>query len=218
MMDIPPDFPGMDSDAEEELDDEDEDGNNDVRYTQRRRDKLIADEDGYVSESDDEDEQIRRFSRRNIADYVSTPSETEPLEKVEEDAEEDAEDDTTGLEIEVEVPAENGSQMADEDWEEVGNNMSGHEIDTEESAKDDGFNVADLPSDNEMPVREESAREYSEEGTPPSPALGSSAELTPDATSETSELQGDTVMVDAPPILEGSSPNSGPPLISSTYA
>ena len=224
MMDIPPDFPGMDSEAEDELDDEDEDENNDVRYTQRRRDKLIADEDGYVSESDDEDEQTRRSARRNNADYQassSTASDTEALTKpdtdedVEQDAEEDseedaaedasekaeedAEDDTTGLEIEVEVPAENGFGIADEEWEEVDNNMSGLEVDAKIYAKDEGSKVADLVSEEKMAAQEEWA-EQTEEGTPPSPALDTSAELTPEATSDTSELQGDTVMVDAPPI------------------
>lgn len=128
MMDVPHDPPGMGSDAEDELDDEDEDMNMDDRYTVHRRDMMIADEDGYVSDSDGEDELIQRPHRRNRADYRGPGSfvakgqarmkeSDEELEKdakanssskieqngvEDEEAEED--DETTGLEIEVEVP------------------------------------------------------------------------------------------------------------------
>jgi hypothetical protein len=69
MTDVAPDLPGMDSDAEAESDDEDDDENKDVRYTQRRRDKMIADDDGLISDSDGEDEKPRKFGRRNIANH-----------------------------------------------------------------------------------------------------------------------------------------------------
>jgi histone deacetylase 1/2 len=179
MMNIPPDPLGMDSEAEDELDDEDEDEDKDVRYTQYRRDKVIAEEDGYASDSDDEDER----PRRNIADYRRTPSPVENenrAEDTEEVANQSAEDDTTGLEIEVEVPVEKGPELAD----------SGLEV-----------NI----------TQKHALGETEEEASPQNPTLGSSADLTPEETSDTSELQGDTVMVDAPPVAEETPPKTPSP-------
>lgn len=74
MMDVPPDLPGMDSEAEAESDDEDEDQNKDVRYTLHRRDKMIVDDDGLVSDSDGEDEKPKKSARRNIANHRLSPT------------------------------------------------------------------------------------------------------------------------------------------------
>lgn len=75
MQDIPPDLEGMDDEADAELDDMDEDENKDVRHTQRRWDKSIEN-DGELSESEDEDENERNGimrslgpRRRNMMDY-----------------------------------------------------------------------------------------------------------------------------------------------------
>lgn len=222
MTEIPPDFPGMSSEAEDELDDEDEDENSDLRYTQRRRDKLVADEDGYVSESDDE-EAPKRSSRRNISGYPtssSSPSDDElPVEEVDEEPEEEPENDTeengeretendrAGLKMEA--AAENGSPAADEEWEKVGHNMNGLEIKDgqKESGADAASHKEDLRSKDLMQIEEETPSEPTE-GTPPSPALSSSAELTPEPISDASELQGDTVMVDAPLMPGEGSPKS----------
>lgn len=223
MTEIPPDFPGMSSEAEDELDDEDEDENSDVRYTQRRRDKLVADEDGYVSESDDE-EAPKRSSRRNISGYPTSSSsptddelpveegvDEEPEEELENDAEEngerETENDRAGLK--VEAAAENGSPAADEEWEKVGHNMNGLEISDgqKQSGADAASHQEDLRSKDLMQIEEETPSEATE-GTPPSPALSSSAELTPEPISDASELQGDTVMVDAPLVPGEGSPES----------
>lgn len=45
---------GMTDEDEDKADDLDEDENKDVRTTQHRKDKMIADNEGYVSDSDDE--------------------------------------------------------------------------------------------------------------------------------------------------------------------
>jgi hypothetical protein len=178
MMDVPPDPPGMDSDAEDELDDEDEDQNFDDRYTTHRRDRMIADEDGYVSDSDDEDELLRRENRRDRMDYrestssfakgkaLIVDSDEDTEEDIDEEIEENGvdEEDTTGLEIEVEVP----------------------------TAVENGAMIPDSESDGEV-----TDEEPADEATLPSPSTGKSARPTP-ARSETSELQGDTVMVDVP--------------------
>lgn len=222
MTEIPPDFPGMSSEAEDELDDEDEDENSDVRYTQRRRDKLVADEDGYVSESDDE-EAPKRSPRRNISGYPtssSSPSDDElPVEEVDEQLEEGLENgaeenrereteiDRAGLKMKV--AAENGSPAEDEGCEKVGNNMNGLEI--KDAQKEFGADAAshkeDLRSKDLMQMEEETPSELTE-ATPPSPALSSSAELTPEPISDASELHGDTVMVDAPLVAGEGSPKS----------
>lgn len=72
MTDVAPDLPGMDSEAEAESDDEDEDENKDVRYTLHRRDKMVADDDGLISDSDGEDEPPRKSGRRNHANHRRT--------------------------------------------------------------------------------------------------------------------------------------------------
>lgn len=72
MIDVPENPLIMDDEAEDEFDDYDEDENKDVRYTEHRRDKMIIDDDGLVSDSDNEEEDniARRVStRRNIADH-----------------------------------------------------------------------------------------------------------------------------------------------------
>ncbi|RFU35486.1 hypothetical protein B7463_g878, partial [Scytalidium lignicola] len=73
MMDVPRDPVGMDEEADAESDDYDEDENNDVRYTQHRRDKMIVDDDGLVSDSDGDNDEKRpkKRLRRNVANYQS---------------------------------------------------------------------------------------------------------------------------------------------------
>lgn len=76
MMDVPPDPPGMDDEADAILDDLDEDENKDKRHTKRRWDKYVEKE-GELSESEDEEENeengVRRQpnvrKRRNLMDY-----------------------------------------------------------------------------------------------------------------------------------------------------
>ncbi|EKG13181.1 Histone deacetylase superfamily [Macrophomina phaseolina MS6] len=78
MTDVPrsPLMPGMDDEAEDEMNDMDEDENPDVRYTQHRWDKRVEKE-GELSESEDEAEnekqgvrkQPGRKRRMNIMDY-----------------------------------------------------------------------------------------------------------------------------------------------------
>lgn len=78
MTDVPrsPLIPGMDDEAEDEMNDMDEDDNPDVRYTQHRWDKQVE-KDGELSESEDEAEnekqgvrkQPGRKRRMNIMDY-----------------------------------------------------------------------------------------------------------------------------------------------------
>lgn len=76
MQDVPHDLPGMDDEAEAELDDLDEDENKDVRHTSRRWDKEVERE-GELSDSEDEAENARNGvlrqgsakPRRNIMDY-----------------------------------------------------------------------------------------------------------------------------------------------------
>lgn len=222
MTDIPPDFPGIGSEAEDELDDEDEDDNNDVRYTQRRRDKLVADEDGYVSESDDEEEAPKRSGRRNITGYPTSssspsdeelPAEEEPDEEPEDQLENGA--DENGEEAENDTPVvkmglttENGSLAADE-WERVGQNMNGLEIkETQKESPTDNTSLKEGSQSRDLIQMDEETPSEPTEATPPSPALSSSAELTPELPSDASELQGDTVMVDAPLAADEASPKS----------
>jgi histone deacetylase 1/2 len=76
MTDVPRDPEGMDDEADAILDDLDEDGNKDTRYTSRRWD-LHTDKEGELSESEDEDlnsrngvrKQSRTGKRRNITDF-----------------------------------------------------------------------------------------------------------------------------------------------------
>ena len=76
MTDVPRDPLGIDEDDEAALDDQDEDENKDVRYTERQHDKRITN-DAELSESEDEDMNERngvrrqpgRPRRRNIMDY-----------------------------------------------------------------------------------------------------------------------------------------------------
>ena len=76
MTEVPRDSLGMDEEDEAALDDQDEDENKDVRYTERRHDKQIT-HDADLSESEDEDMNERngvrrqpgRPRRRNIMDY-----------------------------------------------------------------------------------------------------------------------------------------------------
>ncbi|KAF2138321.1 uncharacterized protein K452DRAFT_328863 [Aplosporella prunicola CBS 121167] len=78
MTDVPrsPMMPGMDEEAEDEMNDLDEDENPDVRYTQHRWDKRVE-KDGELSESEDEAENERqgvrkqpgRRKRMNITDF-----------------------------------------------------------------------------------------------------------------------------------------------------
>lgn len=126
MTDISPALPGTDTDVEDELDDEDEDEHNDDRYTQRRRDKLIADEDGYVSESEDEGEVLRRSKRRNIADSVASTSDRGSLRNADDQTDDDEEDKNkkvdgimSRLSVEDELALANDSEAADEPWEDV---------------------------------------------------------------------------------------------------
>jgi histone deacetylase 1/2 len=57
MSEIPRQSLGMTDEEEAELHDLDEDKNKDVRITQLQRDEMIVDEDGYVSDSEGEDDE-----------------------------------------------------------------------------------------------------------------------------------------------------------------
>lgn len=57
MSDIPQQSMGMTDEEEAEVNDLDEDQNKNVRTTQHRKDKMIADSDGYMSDSDCEDDE-----------------------------------------------------------------------------------------------------------------------------------------------------------------
>lgn len=187
MIDIPPDFPGMDPEAENRLDDIDEDENKDVRYTQHRRDKMIADQDGYMSDSEDEDKYPMQPQRRNIARFRlsdSTPPESTPQ------IEGDAKGDTTEFVIEVEMPAEN-------DVEDAGAKLE-NKIKEEEIVKADMKAFVGAAKDE---VRE-SAKVADKNVTPSSLGAEDSVRFTSEAASETSELQGDTVIVDVSMIVK----------------
>ncbi len=69
MSDIPRQSMGMTDEEEAELNDLDEDENKDVRSTQYRNDKMISKGDGYVSDSEDEDDDqsCRPPKRRKMA-------------------------------------------------------------------------------------------------------------------------------------------------------
>jgi hypothetical protein len=88
MTEIPRVSLGESDETEGELNDIDEDKHKDARYTQYRRDKMVADDDGLVSDSeDDEDHQpqssTRESPRRNISDRRSSPIEvSEAMEDV----------------------------------------------------------------------------------------------------------------------------------------
>lgn len=69
MLDIPRQSLGMTEEEEAELNDLDEDGNKDIRITQRQKDEIIAHDDGYVSDSEGEDGELgssRASKRRKI--------------------------------------------------------------------------------------------------------------------------------------------------------
>ncbi|KAK8166305.1 histone deacetylase RpdA [Phyllosticta citrichinensis] len=84
MTDVPrsPLMPGMDDEAEDEMNDLDEDENPDVRYTQHRWDKRVEKE-GELSDSEDEGENERQGVRKqpnkkrrmNIMDYPNAHAE-----------------------------------------------------------------------------------------------------------------------------------------------
>lgn len=87
MQEVPGDLPGMDDEADAELDDMDEDDNKDVRHTSRRWDKHV-DRDGELSESEDEAENERNGvlrqpnrpkPRRNIMDFPNPNAAPEGL-------------------------------------------------------------------------------------------------------------------------------------------
>jgi histone deacetylase 1/2 len=69
MFDIPRQPFGMTDAEEAELNDLDEDKNQDIRNTQHRMDKMIAKDDGYVSDSEGEDDgqSCRPLKRRKMA-------------------------------------------------------------------------------------------------------------------------------------------------------
>jgi hypothetical protein len=114
MMDVPRDPVGLDSETEGQSDDQDEDENKDVRYTQHRIDKMIIDDDGLVSDSDGEGDKERKQSgRRNIADHRRSTSLVQGTAEGEDMAE-----------MADTVPGENGSASAD--------SGSQHEITLEE--------------------------------------------------------------------------------------
>jgi histone deacetylase 1/2 len=58
MSDIPQQSMGMTDEEEAEQNDLDEDKNKDVRTTQYRKDEKVVDEDGYVSDSEGEDDEL----------------------------------------------------------------------------------------------------------------------------------------------------------------
>ena len=66
MSDIPQQSMGMTDEEEAKQNDLDEDKNKDVRTTQYRKDKMVVDEDGYVSGSEGEDDELspRPLKRR----------------------------------------------------------------------------------------------------------------------------------------------------------
>lgn len=66
MSDIPQQSMGMTDEEEAKQNDLDEDKNKDVRTTQYRKDKMVVDEDGYVSDSEGEDDELspRPLKRR----------------------------------------------------------------------------------------------------------------------------------------------------------
>ncbi|KAH8789677.1 hypothetical protein BGZ57DRAFT_754247 [Hyaloscypha finlandica] len=67
MSDIPQQSMGMTDEEEAEQNDLDEDKNKDVRITQHRKDKMVVDEDGYVSDSEGEDDELSpRPSKRRM--------------------------------------------------------------------------------------------------------------------------------------------------------
>lgn len=70
MSDIPRQPMGMTDAEEAELNDLDEDENKDIRNTQYRNDKMIAKDDGYVSDSEgeDDDQSCRPSKRRKMAE------------------------------------------------------------------------------------------------------------------------------------------------------
>jgi histone deacetylase 1/2 len=105
MTDVPRDPVGLDSEAEGQSDDQDEDENKDVRYTQHRIDKMIVDDDGLVSDSDGEqDEERKQSGRRNVADHRRL---TSPVKGADQD------EDMT--EIAGTVPGKNGSAGTNSD-------------------------------------------------------------------------------------------------------
>jgi histone deacetylase 1/2 len=66
MSDIPQQSMGLTDEEEAKQNDLDEDKNKDVRTTQYRKDKMVVDEDGYVSDSEGEDDELspRPLKRR----------------------------------------------------------------------------------------------------------------------------------------------------------
>jgi histone deacetylase 1/2 len=66
MSDIPQQSMGLTDEEEAKQNDLDEDKNKDVRTTQDRKDKMVVDEDGYVSDSEGEDDELspRPLKRR----------------------------------------------------------------------------------------------------------------------------------------------------------
>ena len=210
-MAVPPDPTGMDSEAEDEMDDADEDQNKDFRYTLRQREKMIADEDGYISDSEDEDEQLRRPTRHNRADYRESHSSlTEGralIKDFEEDSEEDAEENAEeGTENDMEEDIEEDPEdiekeieenAGDDDIENSKEDTTELEIEVEVlTAVGNSAEISDSESEGEV-----GDEEPAEQATPPSLAAYESAQFTP-ARSDTSELQGDTVMVEVPPTFD----------------
>ena len=208
MVAVPPAPTGMDSEAEKELDDADEDQNKDVRFTLRQREKMVADEDGYVSDSDDEDEQHRRPTRRNQMGYRDSLSSLtkgkaaiedygEDIEQGgDEDAEVDVEDDSEGdIEEDAEEDVEKGIEDngIDDDIENEDEDTTGLEIEAHVSpTAENGAEILDSESEGEV-----ASEVAAGQTTPPSPGADESVQFTP-ARSDTSELEGDTVMVDVP--------------------
>ena len=208
MVAVPPAPTGMDSEAEKELDDADEDQNKDVRFTLRRREKMVADEDGYVSDSDDENEQRRRPTRRNQMGYRDSLSSLtkgkaaiedygEDIEQGgDEDAEVDVEDDSEGdIEEDADEDVDKGIEdnVIDDDIENEDEDTTGLEIEVHVSPTvENGAEILDSESEGEV-----ASEVAAGQATPPSPGADESVQFTP-ARSDTSELEGDTVMVDVP--------------------
>jgi len=71
----------MSNERESALDDLDQDEHQDVRTTQYRKDKMVAGEDAYVLDSDDEDDELSPYAPRRFHNEIEDDMQRPPARK-----------------------------------------------------------------------------------------------------------------------------------------
>ncbi|KAK8251123.1 histone deacetylase RpdA/Rpd3 [Phyllosticta capitalensis] len=224
MTDVPrsPLMPGMDDEAEDEMNDLDEDENPDVRYTQHRWDKRVEKE-GELSESEDEGENERQGVRKqpgkkrrmNIMDYPNAHADDGNETPINRPGSPNGAEDTneapdTGKSSKRESPTAGATEAASRSQ-----GGSGAESPAVDVAS--GTGAADQDGDVEMSnAPEDEAPASGENSVSPGPAAPATEEpssaLTPPASPPAAPAQADAPAAETAnaPAAESSAPSGDP--------